>query len=61
MTTSVTIKTHDWAVDVYVLEPNDDPEGVSGVPPIRVEKNSEQTVYVWQGRDLRIHEVKNDT
>lgn len=50
MTTTVTVKTHAWEVDVT---PSD------GSPTVRVPAESEQTFHVHSSADLLIHEVQS--
>lgn len=60
MTTTVIVKAnHGWPVDVHKLDPKTG-EPLEHYPTERVEPNTERTVYVHSGMDLRIHEVQPD-
>lgn len=54
MTTSVVVKAnHGWDVEVAKITPN-------GRQVEIVKAGTEVTVYVWDGQDLRIHELNPD-
>lgn len=63
MTTTVTVTTHDWPVEVleFPLGPDRVPvEGASFSKIGCVEKNSSGVFYVHSGRDLLIRELPAD-
>ena len=52
MTTTITVKTHDWAVEVTRIA-DDGSEHKQVVPP-----HGEDFFHIWQGSDLRFTELK---
>lgn len=62
MTTTVTIKTHDWPVEVQFIEDTFE-EGVTKVTSVAyVPADSQASYAVWQnpGRSLLIRELPKD-
>lgn len=59
MTTTVTVKTHDWPVEVrtFPLANREPVEGADWSEPQRVEPNSSREFVVHDGQDLMVKEL----
>ena len=53
MTTTITVKTHSWAVEAHDLDEVGNPTGISHVIP----PNSTRDLHIWQGKSLLVIEL----
>ena len=53
MTTTITVKTHSWAVEAHDLDATGNPTGISQIVP----PNSARDLHIWQGKSLLVIEL----